>query len=991
MNPQDPKMRERRECLNTCVMCGLPFASTGYTGEISGWMQKFMDIFKHEYPGALGLFDVPDMSHIIHKEDHKIMSAVKRQDGIWLENEARYNAGTHGGLYDEAGAATYDRAEMKHINVNGVLRILKKKMVSDREYNREVKQDDRRLRRRKKQFSEYEMQPTKETVSERMKDIPKSTIPCCKRCNTLMSMRASIYCLLIGTGILKKNWTEENLKLRREEWEAKGRQDEEPKSYKDRLDGDPSTAAGAALVHIIANSAKLARTEFHDAPGQAGYISTDQLVMIIISAVYVVAANIQRERLETYEDFPLFEKFRMDGLQRTYVSWFWYVIVKVRFPTMFRIPFATWQIDYCENITLNECTSFRYPLWHDRPMIPGDTNLKDMEREDFQRYIVRRTIRGIQRFLCEPKKAQHRSKARNVDDADDSDDADDAGESDQDEEESESDGDAAGGGQKVTMWNYPSIWTAALMAMGNYVITKKINRKGLMKPEHCRYFPTPSYIASRKDESMAITTLDIDRWCTVLNRHMVLRRMLTTSMFSLPRNCAKYMIGVLMHSAKYLSLESLESDDSQKSEDGDEGDDEGEDESGDDDEDEDDDGDDNDGDEDEGEEDEDDEEDEEGDADFVPDDDDDERDEADEGENRRERSERIRNKGKIKSLDNMLRVKYIQHRCIVHTFMHKRMRDQASSDYYKLYSVGRKKHEKSINAIIDDTNREIRRIDNGRIGKRTDKYDDDFNDDEDGFDTEDDSPPPAAPPAAPPPPPPPAAPPVPPPDAPPAPPPAAPPAPPPPGDAPPPAAPPPAAPPPGDAPPPAPQPPAPQPPPAAGGAAAAPPPAGTQARNSAASGNEKFTNMAKKKAIKGITAKDSRLIELLDKIEKGKHKEADTPPKIKELLDEIKRRREQFKSSVDTTEEENKRIIEKLDETERELRKKDNNARRARQERRGKEKIDDFVKEWKDNPENAVKRFHETRQKLGLLPADDMQVDHQAQADNRDAQQQQQV
>ena len=58
-----------------------------------------------------------------------------------------------------------------------------------------------------------------------------------------------------------------------------------------------------------------------------------------------------------------------------------------------------------------------------------------MSKHEFQRYIIRRTVRAMQRFLREPKKATHTSKAWNSDENEDSpeESGEESGEEDEDE------------------------------------------------------------------------------------------------------------------------------------------------------------------------------------------------------------------------------------------------------------------------------------------------------------------------------------------------------------------------------------------------------------------------------------------------------------------------------------------------------------------------------------------------------------------------------
>ena len=495
MNPQNQYLKGRRDCLNTCVMCALPFTSLGYTGWASRSLQDLQDVFKSEYPRAPGLYDVPQESHLIHKVDKKAMEKHKNQ----------YPA------YDELSAS---------INVSRIMELLRYRIMRDKEHYKTL---------RKKEYYKELMDVSDDEISKRVDSIYKETPLCCNRCNTLMTMRASIRRLLIAYGVLDKNWY---IKSRRsKQRKNRGNEDDRESDDEDNEDNEDGeegedgdeTMPGKAFINLLSNS--VMREMKHD---NDHLIREEQYTVMLIAFFYVLAANLEYERIGSKSGRREDERFRIHSLQLLYMSFFWYTLLKVRFPCMFNISFTLWHVHYIGNITLNEANALRYRIWPSNSFLPIDRTISEMNRDEIERTIVRKTANGLYKMLLNPK-----SPYKSSDDPRDED-------------------------RECRIWEYPSVWNVAYMAMSDHWLKGHLPKEDTPKLQHRRYFPTLTHVAYLRSLAGKITTLDIDKWIDVLGERIIFRRILTTAQFSLTGRFTRMIYGIVDYGSPLPSRNEFE-------------------------------------------------------------------------------------------------------------------------------------------------------------------------------------------------------------------------------------------------------------------------------------------------------------------------------------------------------------------------------------------------------------------------------------------------
>ena len=562
MNAQNKQLRKRWRASNTCVMCGLPFASVGRIGMHSDIMQKFQDIFKDRYPSSPGLFDIPNDCHLFHRKDWDVfprgVDYASRPIVLSTEEQARAQR----------------LLNQRCLKMDSILRQLRDKRVADDAYRTaHINAEDRKF-----------VHPSERVVTERLHTLQTITFAGCQRCNDLMTMQQPTSRMSIACGILKPSFhttrtmvrdarrllREKNIMLETDS-DLEGEDDshlydgnrdendgneEQPEGDEEEGGGDdeppppppqegggapppppppPAPAAAAAAdaeeqraldalrnlaTQKIKNakfSEKLAFQELIRRSVNRAVIlfqtfTRQELYTLFHAFAYVLAANLTCERVEV-DDIKVHDKFRIDGLQKIYTSFFFYVVNTVRFPVMFmQIPFEVWHVSFFEARTLNTCVSFKTSVYSNERFVPEYNKNEELSWSSLNDELMPKTRIGLLRMMRTPRQARLDILTTTIVQ-----------------------------NRRLWRWQLPSIWQIAWMALGNHAIKKRVSMADAMMWEHRRYFPTPSYTRFVFENLFTISELNIDKWVEEFGRRMMYRRMLMTTQFSMDVVCLDFL------------------------------------------------------------------------------------------------------------------------------------------------------------------------------------------------------------------------------------------------------------------------------------------------------------------------------------------------------------------------------------------------------------------------------------------------------------------
>ncbi len=528
MIQQKPKLQKRWQASNTCVMCGMPFVSVGRIGPVSQTMQEFQSLFKERYPRSPGLFDVPQDCHMYHRKDWDIWT--DGDDFKYRHADPRTNPN----LIPANQTPQQFWFQNRFLHIDSILEQLKSRMVNDLNYMYSYPFNA---------VSRERMNLDDDVRSRKLHELYQITVAGCKRCNDLMTMQKPTSRILIACQILNKDYLKRTRMVRSARLILERQVVEDGEDEHDDLllyaDGDddgngsqanaaqpaaPAPRAGPNLAGMSpADLDRLANENLKTAewaPKQAfkqlitnsverafqkfQFFSRQELTLIMQAFVYVMAANLTCERIEV-DDIKAHDKFRVDGMQKLYTSFFFYVLNVVRHPGMFLdIPLETWHVAYMESRTLNLAVSFNRSVFGDTRFVPNYTKDGYLDYRDFAVYVMARTRQGLLRALYKPSRAINHFPASD-------------------------------NRELMRSFNLPSVWQIAWMALGADVMEKRVTNEDEMSPEHRRYFPVPSYANFQYAELFNITELNIDHWVLRLGRRMIFRRMLAAAQFSMDR------------------------------------------------------------------------------------------------------------------------------------------------------------------------------------------------------------------------------------------------------------------------------------------------------------------------------------------------------------------------------------------------------------------------------------------------------------------------
>lgn len=513
MNPQDENFELRWKTCNLCLMCGLPFASLGKAGNIAEAMLKFQTVFKEHYPKAPGLYDVPQKCHILHKKDGKVLTKI---------------------VEDPDSIPCPDR-EINTLEIDRILQTLKDKMKGDLQYVKDIKS-------RKRDVITM-LQKEKLGIYKRLYNI---TVAGCHRCNTLMTMQKPTSQILETCKILKPDalgqkkliYKARRIQKARSAVPAAGAPAPAPRPDEGQEDtesdddiGDtgaddwdderindlaardtttPDLNASAAFEVLIYKSVQRLETDsfFDD-------VFTKADATIVMQAFfYMMTANLTCERIAT-NDIPVHDKFRVDGLQRLYTSFFWYVLLTVRFPKIFpsTLSFEAWHTAYAERIALSQCRSFRSLVYGDAAFVDGIAYKQGLD-SDMLTALIERTVTSnlhLLRAIVNQDKIQIRREH-----------------------------------MSVFRFTLPSVWNLGHIALTHYVRQGLIPRGDKGHDSHAKYFSTPQYCTYLIALAQHITGLNIDGWVSELGKRIMLRRFFVAAQFSLKDECRQFWQELLL-------------------------------------------------------------------------------------------------------------------------------------------------------------------------------------------------------------------------------------------------------------------------------------------------------------------------------------------------------------------------------------------------------------------------------------------------------------